>query len=99
MAHEFKEALQEVWSNEALGNPSFHRQIACARGLRTNPYVMGQTKQVSERVHRALVLFDFPLRIKEFSARWPHNAQASKLPSLKQILPRKRTVAEVSVEW
>ena len=23
----------------------FHRQIACARGLRTNPYVMGQTKQ------------------------------------------------------
>lgn len=54
---------------------------------------------VSERVHRALVPFDFPLRIKELSARWPHNAQASKLPSLKQILPRKRTVAEVSVEW
>lgn len=33
---------------------------------------------VSERVHRALVPFDFLLRIKEFSARWPHNAQASK---------------------
>ena len=33
---------------------------------------------VSERVHRALVPFDFLLRITEFSARWPHNAQASK---------------------
>ena len=54
---------------------------------------------VSERVHRACVPFDFPPRIKEFSARWPHNAQASKLPNLKQILPRKRTAAEVSIEW
>ena len=50
------------------------------------------------RVHQARVPFDFPPRIKEFSARWPHNAQASKLPNLKQILPRKRTAAEVSVE-
>ena len=54
---------------------------------------------VSERVRRALAPFDFRLRIKEFSARWPHNAQASKLPNLKQILPRKRTAAEVSDEW
>ena len=53
LAHEFKEALQEVWNNEALGNPCFDRRIACARRLRTNPYVMGQKKNKTHSVRKS----------------------------------------------